>query len=351
MADEPYKILIRMPNWIGDFVMATPLLSDLRKHFQDAKITAMCQSQVATLLTSDPDVDEVLSFKKISGWIHGQHHDIVDPIRFGKFDLGILATNSFSSAWWFYRGNVIKRIGFAKHFRSLLLTQAIPYPQDAENEHQVLTYKRLLVPIGIPLSSTKPRLYIGDQEKVDAIERLRQYGILYGKHLIVGINPGAAYGTAKCWLPERFNEVTWKLLQDPEVRILYFGDNSTVSLIQNICKDMPERVVNLAGKTSLRELIALISLASAILTNDSGPMHIASALHIPVIALFGSTNSVKTGPYSSKGKVIHKQVSCSPCYRRVCPIDFRCMKEIGVEEVYQALKKSLSSEEVQRNKR
>ena len=127
------------------------------------------------------------------------------------------------------------------------------------------------------------------------------------------------------------------LLEDPKVKIVYFGDKSGASLVQEICVDLPDRVINLAGKTTLRQLIALINQCHFFLTNDSGPMHVASALGIPLIALFGSTSDIATSPYNG-GKVIHKHVPCSPCYRRECPIDFRCMTQITVEEVYREIR-------------
>lgn len=337
---DPQKILIRLPNWLGDVVMATPILKDLRDHFPKAYITAMCQTNVAPLLKEDPYIDEILSFTKQNGWVHGQPHGLVQALRFGHYDVGILTTNSFSSAWWFWRGQVKKRIGYAGNWRSLLLTEALPFPIEKESQHQVITYKRLLAPLGISLSSTPQQLVVSQEELSASKETLKKYGLFVGEHSIVGINPGAAFGTAKCWLPERFVEVTKKLLQHKEIKILYFGDTNGAPLVTDICQNFPDSVVNLAGKTTLRELMAHIANCSVVLSNDSGPMHIAAALKVPLVALFGSTSDVKTGPYQ-QGTVIHKHVACSPCYRRVCPIDFKCMKQIAAEEVYLEILKQL----------
>jgi heptosyltransferase-2 len=329
-----------MPNWLGDVVMATPVLADLRNHWKLAKITAMCQSNVAPLLKDDPNIDAILSFRRPTGWIHRQQHwDIIDPLRKGEYDLGILLTNSFSSAWRFWRGHVKNRIGFATHWRSFLLNYPVPFPKDLEKQHLVITYKMLLQKLGVPLSETPPSLYLNPVEMTEARDLLKKCGINPAS-IIIGINPGAAFGSAKCWLPERFREVTERLLENPFVHILYFGDPAGTPLVNQICAGLSDRVVNLAGKTSLRELMALINACSVFLTNDSGPMHIASALGIPLVALFGSTSDVKTGPYRL-GTVIHKHVECSPCYKRVCPIDFRCMTRIEVEEVYREIMKLL----------
>ncbi|MFN0064670.1 MAG: glycosyltransferase family 9 protein, partial [Chlamydiales bacterium] len=148
--------------------------------------------------------------------------------------------------------------------------------------------------------------------------------------------PTAAFGPAKCWLPERFREVAKRLTDNPENHVLFFGDKAGAAQVAAISEGISPHVHNLSNKTSLRELIALIASCDHFLTNDSGPMHLAAALAVPLLALFGSTNEISTGPYLH-GKTLHKHVSCSPCYRRTCPIDFRCMKQISVEEVMSEL--------------
>ena len=150
---------------------------------------------------------------------------------------------------------------------------------------------------------------------------------------MIGINPGAAYGSAKCWPPERFKALALRLLLEKETYVVFFGDASTASLVKEICQGLPDTAINLAGVTSLRELACLIKDCDLLITNDSGPMHMGAAFDTPMIALFGSTDDRLTGPYGQETAVINKRVSCSPCFKRVCPIDFRCMKQIGVEEV------------------
>jgi heptosyltransferase-2 len=330
------NVVIRMPNWLGDLVMATPLLEDLRRLFPTSRLTAMCQSNTAALLQHDPHVDEVFSFQRANRWLHRQeNHDVFRKLRQGNYDVGVLCTNSFSSAWWFWRGHIPKRVGFATHKRSWLLSDPLPLPEGYEIQHQVQTYKELLRPLGAKPSDSSPSLYVSHQEQEEAWDLLGRLGISR-EHIVVGINPGAQYGSAKCWLPSRFRHVTQNLLENPLVRVLYFGDQHGRSLVQEICMGLPKRVVNLAGETSIRELMALIKVCDIFLTNDSGPMHIASALGTPLVALFGSTSDVRTGPYVG-GRVLHKHVECSPCYKRTCPIDMRCMTRIGVEEVYAEL--------------
>ena len=338
---NPKNILVRMPNWLGDLIMATPILKDLRHHWPEAKITACCQGALSTVIQGDPNIDSLLSFKRSKGFFDRQNKaTITNSLKKGQYDLGILLTNSFSSAWMFYWGKVLNRVGFADHYRTPLLTYPIPFPATRDSQHLVITYKKLLNPLGISVSNTEPKLYVSEQEKSQARTELCQLGVT-SDHILIGINPGAAYGSAKCWLPDRFKKVVQKLLENPRIRIIFFGDQAGASLVKDICNGLPDTVINLAGRTSMRELIAFVQQCQIFLTNDSGPMHMASALGIPLLALFGSTSDTTTGPYKG-GTVIHKHVICSPCYLRECPIDFQCMKQIGVEEVYKTLQDILN---------
>jgi len=304
------------------------------------KLTAMVKNPLGDLLLKDPHVDELFRFNKASGFARrNERRDIVEKLSQGKYDLGILLTNSFSSAWWFYQARISRRLGFATDMRSLFLTDAVPLPKDVKVKHLIKTYGQLLEPLQIEVEQ-EPKLYLSQEEIEQAKKALRGFGVPLDKP-IIGINPGAAYGSAKCWLPERFKEVALQMIEKTEATILFFGDRTGAPLVKEICQGLPSRAINFAGVTSLRELMAYISLCEVLLTNDSGPMHIACALDTKVVALFGSTDNVVTGPFKN-ALVIRKQVECSPCFKRTCPIDFRCMKQISVEEVVQALMNALS---------
>ena len=340
---NPENILIRMPNWLGDAVMATPLIADLRNHYPSARITVMCLANVAPLFELDDQITEILSFKKLNGWIHGQSRDIINPLRYGNFDLGILTTNSFSSAWWFWLGNVKNIIGFSTNFRSLLLDMRIPFPKNKEIQHQVLTYKELLTPLMIPISSTMPYLKVSEKEKYEAKNLLENLGINTEKNIVIGINPGAAFGSAKCWLPARFKELTMRLIEDPNIRVIYFGDQNTSNLVASICKDLPNTVINLAKKTTLRELMALIASCSVILSNDSGPMHIAAAFGKKIISVWGNTvPEFGMYPYLKKGSgqsviIENRELNCRPCskigYQKCPKKHFKCMNDLDMNEL------------------
>lgn len=329
------KIVVRMPNWLGDAVMATPVLHDLKTAMPDAHCTVLCHEAIANLLQHNPYIDNFLIFSREKKRTHAEKARIFSQLQTQSFDIGILLTRSFSSAWWFYKGHVRKRIGFCDHFRSLLLTDGLKIKDTEESEHQVITYKRLLDPLKIMRSTTAPELFLQDQERKNARALLQKEGIC-DHHKIIGVNPGAAFGSAKCWPPEYFVELAKRFQSEPNTRLIFFSDAPGKPLVDDICEKCPTNTVNLANKTNLRSLLALISECHAFLSNDSGPMHVAAALKTPLIALFGSTNDVKTGPYG-KATVIHKHVACSPCYKRSCPIDFRCMKSITVDEVVHAI--------------
>lgn len=327
-------IIIRMPNWIGDLVMATPILADVRNKFPTASITAMCCRPLCDLLLKDPSIDELFCFTKSSNDFSRRQdrRDVIAKIKGGKYDVGILLTNSFSSAWWFWQGGVKRRIGRAQSLRRWLLTDPLPRVKKGA-EHEVVTYKRLLGPLGISVSSTAPKLYFDAEEVKTAKILLTQRGYVDGKRL-VGINVGASYGSAKCWPPERFRLLALDLLQEKDLYIVFFGDAETSKLVKEIMRGLPSRAMDIAGVTNLRELGCLIQACHLLVSNDSGPMHMAAAVGTPLIALFGSTDPNATGPYGAGDSVIDKRVACSPCFKRVCPLKhFRCMEEIGVDEV------------------
>lgn len=316
--------------------MATPVISDVKARWPNASVTIMCTTSIAHILQNDPNIDKILSFSKPKGlWNRLYNGKINKKLQEDAYDMGILLTNSLSSAWCFWLGKVQNRMGFKGNFRNFLLNKAIPYPKNKETQHLVTTYKRLIEQEGDLTSGSSPKLYLKNED-LDHIQNLLRKKGIPKEAILIGINPGAAYGSAKCWHPDRFQSVSKKLLENPRVHILFFGDTNGKPLVDKICEGLPEKVTNLAGATTLTELMALITKCDVFLTNDSGPMHLAAALGTPLVALFGSTNDVKTGPYQF-GKVIHKHAECSPCYKRVCPTDFRCMKRIEVQEVYNEL--------------
>lgn len=322
----PKKILIRLPNWIGDAVMASPIIELIQRKWPEALITILGLKSVIALFEQDPYIHSTIALQKDE-----PSKIVAQKIKEHHFDLGLLLTNSFSSAWLFYRARIKCRVGFSKDMRKFLLSKSLPYPKDKTSEHMITTYQRLLKKIGI-FEQAKPRLYLQEGEVEEAKVFLKEKGI-DSKQIVIGINPTAAFGPAKCWLEERYQQLAQKLLEYPNVHLLFFGDSQSREKLERICNALNSRAYNLAGQTTIRELMALTKACDLFLTNDSGPMHIACALNVPVVAIFGSTSIEATGPYH-KSAALYKKVSCSPCFKKECPIDFRCMKAIGVEEVY-----------------
>ena len=246
---EPKNIIVRMPNWIGDLVMATPVLQDLKEKFPKAKITAMCRYPICELLEENKYIDEVFCFEKPErGFFRRKgHRDIIMRLKEGEYDLGILLTYSFSSAWWFFQGNVGTRLGYSTFLRFFLLN--LPVFQKKGKRHLSKTYKMVLKPLGIGVSDNLPVLTLTEKEKGIAQELLYQRGYRKGKRL-VGISPSATYGEAKCWPKERFRQVAKKLLENKDLFIVFFGDARSSFLVKEICQGLDERALNLVGVTS-----------------------------------------------------------------------------------------------------
>ena len=324
---EPKNIVVRMPNWLGDAVMASPILQLLKESYPNSKLSLYGKAPVISLFQSDPFVSSRLILNP-SDSTKSQ----VQKLKDQKFDLGILLTNSFSSAWLFFKSKIPTRIGFSKDMRGWMLTHSLRYPKDKAKMHHVELYQMLLSKMSIS-KSLSPKLYVTGKEKSSASDFLSSY-----KSPLIGVNASAAFGSSKCWPKERFRELSMELTEQG-AHLIFFGDESAKEKNDWIISGI-KNCTNLAGETSIRTLMALIEKCDLFLTNDSGPMHIACALNTPVVALFGSTSPEATGPYG-RALYIKKEVPCSPCFKRECPIDFRCMRSIETHEVYQTVQNQI----------
>lgn len=317
------KIVIRMPNWLGDFLMALPLFEDIKNHLPECEISLVGPDSFLDLVKNNPFVDEILSFtgKRLSN----------------PYDIGILTTNSLSSAWHFFKSPIKKRIGFKTDKRGCLLNSGLSIPKERGKEHLVTTYKRLLKPLAVPVSETPPKIYL-QQNEVSTFAKKMHFS---HETSFIGMHPLAAYGPAKCWPQEYFRDVITYFLNHSQEEFLFFGTAAEKVELENLCAGLPqERLHILAGKTTLRELACAMKLCTLIVSNDSGPMHLAASLKTPLIALFGSTEPVVTAPYQH-GIVLQKPTFCSPCFKRKCPIDFRCMRELPPSYVIEEMKREL----------
>ncbi len=326
------KIVVRAPNWVGDSIMALPAMNTLRQNFPEAEIWVAAQAWVKDLFLMSKMFAGVLPLPKHTSLKTAR--DSAKSLRALHFDLGILFTNSFASAFVFLLAKVPQRWGYRKEGRGLLLTKGIPVPLEKNRGHQIRYYLDLLYSLGLKEFPGEFTLNIDPQEKARAAEWLKSRNIQEGKPLII-LNPGAYYGSAKRWPPDRYAKLASLFQQKNHAQVLIVGSADEAPLAETISSLMKAPPHILTGKTSLSELAAILSLADLFITNDSGPMHLANVLKIPMVALFGPTEPSRTGPFQPPAKVIHKGAPCWPCSYRECPFDHRCMSNISPEEVFQ----------------
>jgi len=335
------KILIRGTNWIGDAVLASPAVTAIGKHFEKAEITLLAKPHVCSLLSGHPYIHHQLVFdaQGIHRGFRGKKK-LIQEVRAHSFDMLILFQNSFESALWGVFSKIPIRYGYRTDGRGFLLTHPISVPVSIFEKHHIYYYLELLKPLGIEAGPLALILETSEEEDRWANEQLRSLGVS-SREFLIGFNPGAAYGAAKRWPVDRFSELGKRLVQQYPAKVLVFGNQEEHPLGKKIAESMQKNAIVLAGKTTLRQLMALLKRCDLLVTNDSGPMHVAMGLNVPVVAIFGSTNPKITGPFGKGGMVVKQDVVCSPCQLRVCPIDHRCMEWVTVGEVFSAVTQCL----------
>jgi heptosyltransferase-2 len=345
------KVLIRGTNWVGDAVISIPALREIRRIFPDAHISLLVRPWVRDIYSAVDFVDEVLDYDK-----NGIHRGVLGrrklaaALKDRHFDLAILLQNAFEAAFLAWSARIPHRIGYARDGRSLLLTRACRIDPGLRRVHQAYYYLGILSAMGwLPQRIWEQNDYplsiavgVRDEDAAAARQILTSAGIRRGD-TIVGVNPGAYYGPAKRWFPDRYAAVLDALARRFGVRIVIFGSPEDRRVAEEVAAGMNHAPVILAGRTTLGQLMGLIQQCRLLITNDSGPMHLAAALNVPQLAIFGSTSEVATGPLSAKAVVIKRPVDCNPCFLRECPTDFRCMKCISVEQVIEEAENVLSS--------
>jgi heptosyltransferase-2 len=348
MASNIRKILIRGVNWIGDAVLTLPAIREVRKAFPDAYIALLVKPLAADIFKGNPDINEIIVYEDRFNSFIGRIK-LARLLRARGFDAAILLQNAFDAALITWLAGIPERVGYKRDFRGMLLTKPVPVRMEIHGQHQVFYYLDLLIEsLNIKPGDVKPQMYLEDDEIREAVTLLNSSLNLTSETPLIGINPGATYGSAKRWMPERFAEVIERAIRELDCRVVLFGSGSETEIAKDITSQtlFPESTfLNLAGKTSLRRLAALISECDAFITNDSGPMHIASALRVPVVAIFGSTDSNATGPFGEGHRVVSASIECSPCLKRECPEEhLRCMTDISTNDVFSALKEILPTQ-------
>ncbi len=333
-SDKIENILLRSANWVGDAVMTTPAIRGVRQNFPGAKISILAKPWVAPVFSNNKHVDQILLYDT-----EGRHNGWTGLLRLARdlkryhFDAAVLFQNAFEAALLTFLAGIPRRIGYCTDGRSILLTDRVRGHRELKTGHQIDYYLGILNGAGLITENRSLCLKVTEKEKQAALHLLKQYGVLEPKN-VIGINPGAAFGTAKRWFPERYAALIKKIHESHKAYFFIFGGAGEASLGNKISDMTGGYCINLCGKTRLREAIALINVCRLFITNDSGLMHVAAALDIPQVAIIGPTDHINTGPANSLSHIVRVPTSCSPCLKPECPEDHRCMKKISVEMVY-----------------
>jgi heptosyltransferase-2 len=393
----PRRILVRGVNWLGDAVITTPALLRLRERFPDAHITLLTPAKLRDLWLHHPTVNEIVTFEAGEGLL-----SVSRKLRAGEFDRALVLPNSLRSALEVWLARIPQRVGGARPWRNVFLTHAVPprtgalemrkrsvaeiqklvgesrtqpatrNPQSdgslppPASAHHLHQYLHLVAALGADPTPLAPQLVVTPAEVEAVATKFGLPNLADGSPVLLGLNPGAEYGPAKRWPASRFVEAAARVQRHPGCRWLVFGGPAETTLAEKVAADIrcgaeaPPTLgkqspvppaVSLAGRTSLRELMALLKLCRVLLTNDTGPMHVAAAVGTPVVVPFGSTSLELTGPGlpgDPRHALLKSDAPCAPCFLRECPIDFRCMNGISVERVAAAVVESLNRERLNR---
>jgi heptosyltransferase-2 len=368
---EPEKLLVRGVNWLGDAIMTMPAIQRLRERFPRAQVTLLTNEKLADLWQQHSGIDRILTFGNAdTPW------SIAQRLRNNAFEAALVLPNSPRSALEVWLARIPRRIGYAGKWRSWLLTRPLEHPpgcvrlrrrgireikrliqagipptaatQFAPRLHQTHDYLELAAALGADPAPTAPKLELNADEAASVAAFLSR--IHHGQTIAtgardntvwLGMNPSTAYGPAKRWPSERFAEVAGVICHRvPNSIWLVFGADTDRQICEEAIGRGRGRMINMAGQTSLRQLMGLLKNCKTLLTNDSGPMHLAAALGVPVVAPFGSTSPELTGPGQPgdpRHHLLQTPAACAPCFRRTCPIDFRCMTGITVDQVLAAV--------------
>lgn len=385
---NPQRILVRGVNWLGDAVMTTPALLRLRERFPDALIALLTPEKLRGLWLHHPAIDEIIGFKQDEGVLQvarkvqvmmwpdteGKRSkaESVKPRQSGAFDLALVLPNSPRSALETWLARIPLRVGYARPWRNLFLSTAIPARTGIgemrkravreikqlisganhaspfvfhDSDHQLYHYLHLVAAFGANPEPLPSQLVVTPEELKATAQKLNLTSQFTKGRPLFGLNSGAEYGAAKRWPAQRFIAAAQEIQKRTNCFWIIFGGKGDVVLaseIESAIANPQSPSANLAGRTSLRELCSAIKLCQLLLTNDTGPMHIAAALGVPVVVPFGSTSPELTGPVPSSNaphQLLKSNAPCSPCFLRECPIDFRCMNGITVNQVVEAVLK------------
>lgn len=326
--------------------MATPALISLRKGLSKCRITFIGKGNARVLLEGLGLWDEYLSFDR-----HGREGGtftfikVAGLIRRQRFDTGVILPNSISAALLFVLGGVNRRIGYNRHGRGSLLTHPVPVERESGRfvpVPMVSSYLRLVEVLGIRPATTHPQLSIAGDDDVWSLRLWKRLGYLDNRP-VVGITPGASFGPSKQWLPSYFAKVSDMLRKRLDAHVLFMpgpGEEPLMEEIRHASEDEPD--VLAPHQSPLNRLKAVINRCDLLLTNDTGPRHIAVAFHRPVVVIMGPTDPRYTATNLEETTILRRELPCSPCMLKVCPRDHACMTQITPEDVFEACRRALN---------
>ena len=339
MIPKPERLVVIAPNWLGDAGMALPLVADVHREWPDIHITAAARGTVASLFEMVDEVDDVVRLAGGGGLAAiASSAANARTLAEGQFDTALLLPNSFLSAWIVKRANIPERWGYRADGRGALLTRALPRPRGPL--HQAAYYQTMSSELGVPPGPTHAHISVSGDARARALALLTESGAAAGS-AFVAMAPGAAYGRAKQWLPERFGELARLLTVERDTRTVLVGAPADAAVCRQIAAHAPG-AIDLCGRTDLPALAGIFGCAQAVVANDSGAMHLAAAAGAQVVGVFGASNEKRTAPLSAHASappaaIVATDVWCRPCMLRECPIDHRCMTGITARAVFDAI--------------
>ena len=354
--EEPKRILVVQPSWVGDAVMATPALRAIRERFPDAQITYLCRRYVKAMFSGLSFADRVLTYRtgKTPRRTSKGTLTVARRLRRGHFDLAVLLTNSFKTALMCKLAGIPRIVGYDRDGRGFLLSdRLLPYKSHGRYVPAPMLHYYMGVAqyLGSRSRNLKMELSVTPPELARAREVMEASGLSPDIHRplatghgpLIMINAGAQYGAAKCWLPENFAALADRLIEQLGATILLSGTPRERRILDAIGRHMTHSAVDLSSKgLTLGSLKEVVRRCDLMITNDTGPRHIAAAFDVPVITIFGPTHPEWTEISFAKEKQIQVKVVCGPCQKKVCPLDHRCMKEITPDMVYDAARTLLN---------
>jgi heptosyltransferase-2 len=341
---EGGRILVRCQNWIGDAVIATASLQCIRRSFPNASISVLAKLWVTPILRQNPHIDEIIEYDG-----EGKHKGALGILRLTRylrsreFQAAILLQRAFEAALIAFLARIPARMGYTTDARGLLLTHKAKARKEEFNIPRLEHDLKLLEGFGLKVDKKEVLVPIGREQKDMALKYIRDLGIKT-EEPIVGFSPGAVGSLLKRWYPERFAELAVRVREAYQAKVLLFGASAEKELGDEICQraSVPG-VMNLAGQTSLDDAIALIGLCGSFVTNDSGLMHVAAALDVPLVAIFGPTDPRRTAPWSNRHVLVRDEaVGCSGCKMRDCKHEHECMDVITVERAFHGVEKAVA---------